>query len=143
MADDQRTHTPLAPQLNPQQSITGNAGKEGEPIGVGRAASVEVPKPVEKPKSDDVSAYIEEQDKKVHIPQALRAIGVSRGRDESVDLEAEGPQLPLTDEEIAAGLKQPLNTTGRWLSALMLYILQQSHYTIRTVKGHVQRVFKP
>lgn len=144
MADDTTKHTPLASHLNPQQqSVTGQAGKEGEPVGVARSATIEAPKSVEKPMSEDVSSYIEEQDKKVHIPQALRAIGVTRGRDEVVDLEAVGPQLPLTDEEIAAGLKQPLNTTSRWLSALMLYILQQSHYTIRTVKGHVERVFKP
>lgn len=135
----QVSHTPLSGQTS-QTARTIGAGKEGEPLG--RGTAVEIAPIREKPMSPEVAKYIQKQDPTVELDEVLRQAGLTKGQDEELTV-PDGPHLLLDDSQIVYGLKQPVNSSLRWLATLMLYLLEQSHYTIRTVKGQVQRVFKP
>ncbi len=150
--NDHQKHTALShasdtasptPQPTPVSAHVG-AGRESEPVVGG--AKVEMPaQPIkESPLSPEVQNYIkvQEDQKKMQLPQQLRNMGITAGHDEQPEV-PQGPTMPMSDEQIAYGLHQPINNSVRWLATLMLYLLQQSHYTITTVKGRVRRVFKP
>lgn len=141
MADDQKkqSHTPLPTTTAAQAARLG--GKESEPVGGGRA-QVEIAPIREKPMSPEVAQYIQQQEDSIQLDDVLKHAGATKGHDEKIE-HVQGPHLPLNDDQIAAGLKQPINSSMRWLATLMLYLLEQSHYTLKTVKGHVERVFKP
>lgn len=142
MADDdtkKQSHSPLSGKTAVQAARIG--GHESEPMGGGRA-TVELTPIREKPMSPEVAKYIQQQEDSIQLDDVLRQAGVTKGHDEKIE-DVQGPHLPMNDDQIAAGLKQPINNSARWLATLMLYLLEQSHYTLKTVKGHVYRVFKP
>lgn len=128
----------------PQQGVSTHVGArtEAEPIAAGAHAELPTSAIKEKPLSPEVQKYIEQHEQKITVPQALSDLGITAGQDEQLQV-PQGPQMPLSDERIMYGLHQPVNTSIRWLATLLLYILQQSHYTIKEVKGHAQRVLKP
>lgn len=138
MAQDPQAQPPTQPQMQ-----SSPATPETEPS-VTKSVEVRSEATPEKKLSPEVAEYIKQQDETVKIPEALKAIGIEAdAKDQEFKEVVEGPQLPLTDQQIADGLKQPINMSVRWLSLFLLYILQQAHYTIKTVKGHVTRVIKP
>ena len=148
MADD--AQKPLA---NPTSEV-GQSAPPPQPASISKPAEFEPPaaKPPEikanmhpeKPLSPEVAEYIKHHDEKVKIPEALKQIGIEAdAKDQTIEEVVEGPKLPLSDQQIADGLKQPMSMSVRWLSLFLLYILQQAHYTIKTVKGHVTRIVKP
>lgn len=144
MADD--THTPLkihaTPAYKPHAASTAKT-PESEPVAVHKTEIKTEPVP-EKKLSPEVVEYIKQHEEKVKLPEALKEMGVvADAKDHEIEDVVEGPTLPMSDQQIADGLKQPRSMSVRWLSLFLLYLLQQSHYTLKTVKGHVKRIVKP
>lgn len=147
MADDpiKNTSTVAAPPAPPPQPVAPvSHAPEVEPI-PSKPAEVKTAEPTpEKKLAPEVVEYIKKTEETIKIPDALQEIGVvADAKDQDFSNVIGGPKLPMTDEQIVTGLKQPMSMSVRWLSLFMLYILQQAHYTIKTVKGHVIRVVKP
>lgn len=142
MADDPK---PPAPQQQPPPPPAPiSQAPEAEPI-LSKPAEIKNTEPVQEKKlAPEVVEYIKQTEETIKIPDALQEIGVmADAKDQDFSNVIGGPKLPMTDEQIVTGLKQPMSMSVRWLSLFMLYILQQAHYTIKTVKGHVQRIVKP
>ncbi len=123
--------------------ITGNGAagsstaKESEPA-PSVPGKTELTSPREKTLSPEVVEYIKKQEESIKVPEALKNIGVSAGVDE--DIPMGGPTLPISDKKIVIGLKQPINSSVRWLAELALFILKQAHYTVKVINGHIRRI---
>ena len=49
--------------------------------------------------------------------------------------------LPITEDQLPAGLTQPVDTSFRWLAELARYLWQQTHSTIKATHKNVQTMF--
>jgi len=136
MADN---HTPLAAKPGEPESV--KKAPESEPIPA-KAQEIKVEPQREKKLAPEVVEYIKKSEETIKIPDVLRDIGVTAGKDEEFQA-VDGPTMPLSDQQISDGLKQPMNSSMRWLAQILLYILQQAHYTIKVVHGNVKRIVKP
>ncbi|MBI1862583.1 hypothetical protein HYS00_00515 [Candidatus Microgenomates bacterium] len=131
-----KKNEPQAPQ-----SAKKSAESEPQPI---RSQEIKVEPQKEKQLSPEVAQYVKHHEETVKIPAVLKEIGVvADAKDQPIEDVVEGPVLPMTDQQIADGLKKPANMSIRWLSLFLLYLLQQAHYTIKTVHGQVKRIVKP
>lgn len=141
-------YTPLRISLKKQEpgskQISVAKTPETEPIPVVKPETNINEETKERKLSPEVVEYIKHHDEKIKIPEALKEIGVvADAKDQEIEEVVEGPKLPMSDQQIVDGLKQPMSMSVRWLSLFLLYILQQAHYTIKTIHGHVKRVVKP
>lgn len=102
-----------------------------EPAGVGHeepglkdvtGKEMELPREV-------AAAGVTTQPTTVQIPQPIAQMGVKAIGDAVVPL-APPVTLPLTDEQIALGLKQSVTTSWRWLAEFCVRKLKQLHRKI-------------
>lgn len=120
-------------QLAPQASdgTLGIGGKEMEPT----AGGLEQPtvkdvsgKEIELPK-EVIAAGVRTQPTTIQLPAAVTQMGVS-----AVGTNAQTPApavaLPLTDDQIALGLKQSIVSSWRWLAEWCVRRLKQFHKKI-------------
>lgn len=49
---------------------------------------------------------------------------------------------PIPDDRILVGLHAPITSSFRWLATLAIYILNQAHIALKTVRGKTVRVIK-
>ena len=112
-------------QLNPQVSggTLGIGGKELEP-------AVEQPtlkdvsgKEIELPK-EVAAAGVRTQPTTVQLPQVVTQMGVAPVG-QAVMPQAPAVALPLTDDQIAQGLKQSITSSWRWLAEWCIRKLKQ------------------
>lgn len=88
---------------------------------------------------EEVKEYVEERQENVQVPSDLQQSGVEPVQ--STQFPAyQAVKLPITDEQVMAGLHQPKNSSFRWLAELAMYLLKKAHITLKTVHGHVVRV---
>ncbi|MBI5620612.1 hypothetical protein HY949_02455 [Candidatus Gottesmanbacteria bacterium] len=116
-------------------------GKELEQGGVGleqpglkdvSGREIELPK--------EVSAVgVSTQPTTVQIPQSVANMGVKAVGDAVVPI-APPSVLPLTDDQIALGLKQSVTSSWRWLAEFCVRRLKQLHMTIKGIGGKTVRV---
>jgi len=120
-------------QLTPQVSggTLGIGGKELEPGGAGleqpglrdmQGAEIELPKEV-------AAAGVTQKPTAVQLPQAVTQMGVTPVGP-AVIPQAPPPVLPLTDDQIAQGLKQSITSSWRWLAEWCVRKLKQLHRKI-------------
>lgn len=128
-------HTPL--QNDDQKSTTSAPLKESEPVGVTQHETI---RPIEEPElGKEVVDYLKKTDEslKKKVAPDLKALGLTITDDMSTTT---GPVFSISDEKIEEGLRQPVNSSWRWLSELLLYHLKQMHFTLKKVHGHIVRV---
>lgn len=113
------------------QSGTGTIGKEVEAGSLGfeqpvvkdvSGQEIELPKEV-------VSAGVKVQPTTVQLPQVVTQMGVQTVGQAVVPQPATTP-LPLTDDQIALGLKQSVASSWRWLAEWCIRKLKQLHNKI-------------
>lgn len=120
-------------QLTPQVSggTLGIGGKEQEPGGAGLeqpglrdipGTEIELPKEV-------AAAGVRAQPTTVQLPQAATQMGVKAVGD-AVIPQATTVALPLTDDQIALGLKQSVVSSWRWLAEWCMRKIKQLHAKI-------------
>jgi hypothetical protein len=51
-------------------------------------------------------------------------------------------QLPISDDQILQGKKQPITDSIRWLAEFCIFLLKQAHIQLKIAHGKAQRVFK-
>ncbi len=113
------------------QSGNISVGKEVEPSGVG----IEEPglkdisgKEIELPK-EVIAAGVKVQPTTVQLPQAVTQMGVTPVGN-SVVTQVPAVALPLTDDQIALGLKQSIMSSWRWLAEFCVRKLKQLHKSL-------------
>lgn len=120
-------------QLTPQVSggALGVGGKELEPATGDIEQSVlkdVTAKEIELPK-EVISAGVKVQPTTVQLPQNVTNMGVT-AVGTSVVTQAPAVALPLTDDQIALGLKQSIVSSWRWLAEFCVRRLKQFHKKI-------------
>lgn len=113
------------------QSGRSISGKEFEVGGLGReepglkdltGKEMELPKEV-------AAAGVSTQPTTVQLPQPVAQMGVKAIGDAVVPV-APPVTLPLTDDQIALGLKQSVTSSWRWLAEFCVRRLKQLHRTL-------------
>lgn len=120
-------------QLTPQASdgTLGIGGKEMEPAagGLEQPALKDVSgKEIELPK-EVVAAGVRTQPTTIQLPAAVSQMGVS-AVGTNTQTPAAAVALPLTDDQIALGLKQSIMSSWRWLAEWCVRKLKQLHKKI-------------
>ena len=90
---------------------------------------------------EEVKPYIEVKPQNVEIPLELKRLGlhpISKAKFKDY----KNIKLPLSDDKIALGMKAPISSSLRWLAMFALYLLQQSHLTIKVIHGKAVRIIK-
>lgn len=116
------------------------ATKENEPFAKTQEA-ITYEEPLENQIDKDVKPFVDVRKEKIEISDELRKIGLE-AVDPSMFKDAQNIKLPLSDDKIAVGLHAPVNSAFRWLATFALYLLKQSHMTLKTVHGKVIRIIQ-
>ncbi len=87
----------------------------------------------------ETAGYIDKRHETMEIEEDLKRIGVIPVETTKYP-EYERVQLPITDEEVVEGLKQPLTSSFRWLAEFAIRLLKQTHNTLKRIHGKIIRV---
>ena len=130
------TDSAQTPQTNPQPDPRVYVGKSG----VGKETESGIVPPVEAPALTEVgreaplAAEVSQAGVKIHptsvtLPQPVSQMGVT-AVGQSTPPPAVSVTLPLTDDQIAAGLHQGITSSWRWLAEWCMRKLKQLHKTL-------------
>lgn len=122
-------------QAQPQPVTGGGISKEVEVVipTVGVGALKEISTEVELP-PEVTGAGVRAQPTAVALPSKTSQTGFTPAGQNVVPVAAAAP-LPLTDDQIAQGLKQSITSSWRWLAEWCRRRLKQLHLTIKSIGG--------
>lgn len=112
--------------------------KEAEPIKGPTETGGVIQEIVEAQPPADVSEFVQSRAETIKLPPDIKKMGVV-AVSEPVFKDEQELKLPISDDKIVEGLKQPITSSFRWLSELMRYLLRQAHLTLKTFHGKVVR----
>jgi hypothetical protein len=126
------TNTPIN-----QPGVSTRVNKE---IETGRAESPFRPAGQEVEVSPEVvSSGVKVQPTAIPIPSQVSQLGV-KPAGQNIPAAAPDVNLPLSDDQIAAGLKQSVWSSWRWLSEWCVRKLKQVHTGLKNIHGKLTRV---
>ena len=138
--------TPVPAPSSPQQV---SAGTVERPIPIQKTEVSTVDENQEEKEPQEERESSENQNKTddfmdVHqevpvIPQDVADAGVAVSPTATASLQPV-LKLPLEDVKIEEGLKAPTSSGLRWLAEFCLYLLKQTHFTLKKVHGKMMRV---
>ena len=122
----------------PVQGANPSINKEQE---TGRVSDVPFrPAAIETEISGEVaSSGVKVQPTSIPIPPQVGAMGV-RPAGQNIPAATPAVTLPLSDDQIAAGLKQSVLSSWRWLAQWCVRRLQQVHMGLKSIHGRLTRV---
>lgn len=143
-ASDDSTVKPSAQQTAPQAPAGAvSVGKEREsgPYGVSAEKSylTEVGREPELPK-EVVAAGVRQNPAAVPVPKQAASMGVKPAGQNVVAASGRSVTLPLTDAQIAQGLRVGITSSWRWMAEWCARKLKQMHVGLRAVGGSIVRV---
>lgn len=101
---------------------------------------VEIHEVVEHEPEPEVKPYVEPRQEQVVIPQDVADAGVvSTGHTQFPTYNS--VKLPISDDKVMAGLKNPLSSSIRWLSEFCIFLLRRAHIKLKTAHGKAVRMF--
>ena len=136
--------TVKAPEQSADTTVTESvqAGETAEDVESGLREFSPLQEAVEHEIQDDeVKEFVEATPENVSVPADLHQQGVQATQATNFP-SYQAVKLPITDEQVVEGLKQPQTSSFRWLAEFAMYLLKKAHITLKTVHGHVERVVK-
>lgn len=146
---DPQTPVPVNPlvsniPVNQQNAVSsGIHGKESEAVTISASETVqevskvpEIPKEVESAGITAVSGTIE-------LPPDVKKLGVTQsGASVPVTTTTALPQvvLPISDQQVMAGLHAKITSAFRWLSAWCIKKLKKAHIALKVIHGKIIRI---
>ena len=137
-SDPQGSSTPVVPPTA-TMGPSGNKEVEGGRMSAQESLQDSTGQEFELPK-EVVSAGVRTRPTVVSIPPTVAQMGVKPAGHNIPVQTTSSIILPLTDDQIAAGLHQGVTTSWRWLSTWCIRRLKQIHVTVKTVHGKLIRV---
>lgn len=122
------------------QSYTPLAAKEVEPGGTTDEGLRDATGQEYEPSPEVASAGVKVHPTVVPIPTPVANMGVKAAGHNVPVQTTTTVVLPLTDDQIAAGLHAGITNSIRWLAAWCIKRLKQFHIAIKTVHGKLMRV---
>lgn len=89
----------------------------------------------------DVKNHVEVRPESIKIPPELKNAGITPVTNPQFTT-TQGMKLPLATEEIPKGLSAPVDSSFRWLAVLTIYMLEQSHISIKKAHKGLMSLFK-
>ncbi len=89
----------------------------------------------------ELEQFIEVQNDVPTIHPDLKKAGLQAIETTSLDPKHR-VKLPITDDQVMAGLQEPLSSSFRWLAEFALFLLKRAHLTLKKLHGHVVRVIQ-
>lgn len=124
----------------PQPAPMPASGKEQEPLGRGEASELrEVGQDIELPKEVGASG-VRVAPTTVTLPQSVSQQGVKPVGPVAQASTSAPVSLPLSDDQIAQGLKQGVASSWRWVAEWCVRRLKQAHMAIKSIHGKLVRV---
>jgi hypothetical protein len=114
--------------------------KEAEPIPRPQETA-HMQEAVEHEIKPDVKPFVQPKQETIKLPPDLTKLGLQPVTTAQFS-SYKNIKLPISDEKVVQGLKEPVTSSKRWLSEFAVYILKQAHLTLRTVGGKVIRVIR-
>ncbi len=123
----------------PASGTSPSINKEQETGGIGAEAPFR-PAGQEVEVSPEVSSSgVKIQPTSIPIPPPVSQMGVAPAG-QNVPAPAAPVSLPLSDDQIAQGLKQSIWSSWRWLAQWCLRRLKQVHMGLKSIHGRLMRV---
>ena len=113
-------------------------GKESEPAVFERP--FEIKEVVEKGVEKEVEPYVTARQEEVTLDESLKKAGLQPVSGSIKFPDYRSLKFPISDEKVLEGLHAPINSSLRWLSELIVYILKKFHIQLKRVHGKVVRV---
>ena len=115
-----------------------SAGKEVEPAVFERP--FEIKEVVEKSVEKEVEPYITPRQEEVKLDESLKKAGLQPVSGSIKFPDYRTLKFPISDEKVLEGLHAPINSSLRWLSEFIVYVLKKFHIRLKKVHGKVVRV---
>ncbi len=112
--------------------------KEVEP-GPGSTESGAIREVVEAEPSAEVAPFVQARAETIKLPADVKKMGAVATNSTPIFKDEQVLKLPISDEKIIEGLKQPVTSSFRWFAELMRYLLRQAHLRLMVFKGKVVR----
>ncbi|MFH1827179.1 MAG: hypothetical protein ABH812_01945 [bacterium] len=87
----------------------------------------------------ETAQYVENRPETIKINEDLKKIGVQSNHNSKFSSFKE-VRLPLSDKKIVEGLKEPVDSSFRWLAEFAILILKKAHATLKNIHGRIMRV---
>ena len=152
--DDPANYTPiqhLVDEANQPTEIPQVAqaatSKEGEPMAVSDAETqknVEIAplqEVVEHTPHAEVKPFVQVRSETIQLPSDLKKMGLKPATATSFP-SYQSVTLPISDDQVYAGLQAPISSSFRWLAEICLFLLKRAHLTLVSIHGNVVRVVK-
>ncbi len=112
--------------------------KEAEPVG---SEKFEIKEVVEHKAEEEVAPYISPRQDSIELPPDLKKMGLQAATSSQFN-SYQNIKLPISDEKIVVGMRAPITSSIRWLSAFAVYLLARVHLGLKVIHGRVIRVIK-
>ncbi len=101
---------------------------------------IEIHEVTEHEPEPEVKHYVEPRPEKIEVPQEVEEEGVaSTGHSQFTTYNS--VKLPISDDKVMQGLKNPISTSVRWLAEFCLFILRKAHIKLKIAHGKAVRMF--
>lgn len=129
------------PKSNPSPPPSGSMAKEiGPHISIAEAPIItefgqEAPLP-----SEVIKAGVTIKPTTIHLPPSVKNMGMKAvGTEAPAVGDTKEVALPLSDEQIARGLHESIQSSFRWLAQWCERQLKQAHIMVKTIHGKIIR----
>lgn len=135
-----KNYTPIDSLIRKWKQYSVGLPKEIEPI-LKPVEQKEMQEAVEHEPESAVKEFVQPKQETIKLPSDLTMLGLQPATSAQFS-SYKNIKLPITDEKVVSGLKEPITSSRRWLSEFALYILSQAHLTLRTIGGKVVRIIR-
>jgi hypothetical protein len=133
-------YTPVDHLLKKHQEAV-SLHKEAEPFAPRQVENYQIQEVVEHEPPQEVKDHVDVRKETVKLSDDLKKMGI-QAVDTTKFPSFQSIKLPISDEKVYNGLHAPVYSSLRWLATFALYLLQQSHVTLKQVHGKVIRIIK-
>lgn len=146
MNSAQNTNTPDDKNITPQTlptPISSSVGKEKEAFPLASAESISVVSQEVVLTKEVEKAGVEAIKDTIELPPDVKKLGVSpTGTSAPVSVATTLPPvtLPISDQEVVAGLHAQILSSFRWLAVWCVKQLKKTHITLKNIHGKIVRV---
>jgi hypothetical protein len=126
--------------IQPAIPVGTGVGKEGEII---PTASEQPSQASEHEVSHEIAPHVQATSEAIELPPDLRQAGVTQSpQDQTIPpiTDDQSVPLPLTDDQIGAGLRQKPASSYRWLAEWCVRQLKLIHIHLKNIHGHFVRI---
>ncbi|KKQ01533.1 MAG: hypothetical protein US11_C0007G0026 [Candidatus Roizmanbacteria bacterium GW2011_GWA2_36_23] len=141
---NQKNYTPidnLIEKLKKEKKTSISIGKESQPVPLTKEKSIEIKEAVEYEPDAETYPFVQKSHDTIVLPPDLQKLGLQPATTSQFS-NYQNIKLPITDDQIVAGLHAPVTSSLRWLATFALYLLRKAHLGLKIIHGHAVRILR-